>query len=39
MSIDFKTYLTPSIPKEIFQILSTYLEDIIDEDVVYEENQ
>lgn len=27
MSIDFKTYLTPSIPKEIFQILSTYLED------------
>ncbi len=26
MSINFKTYLTPSIPKEIFEIIANYLE-------------
>ena len=28
MNINIKTYLTPSIPKEIFQILSKYIENI-----------
>lgn len=27
MSIDFKTYLTPSIPQEIFNLISKYLEN------------
>ena len=27
MSINVKTYLTPSIPKEIFEILSEYIEN------------
>ena len=26
MSIDFRTHLTPSIPKELFELISTYLE-------------
>ena len=30
MSINFKTYLTPSIPKEIFEILSKYIEEKCD---------